>query len=354
MRSMQATSSASVVSASGQPSVIAGYALAISRALTHCGVDARAVLRAAGLTEAMGNDPLQRLSSSQVTALYRACVKATHDPYFGLTVGRFIHASNIHAVGYALMASRTLLDFCLRLERYFALVSQSATVHVARNAQEVVLRFRRQTDLCDETEDAFAAFLLRFMRLLYRRDFSPLRVEMHHNCPGEGAQPYAQAFGVMPTFGHHESALVFTATAMEEPLPGACPELAQYNDKIAAEYLARLGRSDVTARVRALIIKTLPAGDCTRRTLARELCMSQATLQLKLAQRGTNFQDLLNETRRELALGYLAQHSLSVTEITFLLGFTDTSNFTRAFKRWTGISPTLYRAQLLRTGAADR
>ncbi|WP_431823808.1 AraC family transcriptional regulator [Burkholderia sp. F1] len=353
-RSMQAPPfMPSPVVAPDQPSVIAGYALAIARALEHNGVDARRVLRAVGLTETVSNDPLQRLSSTQVTALYRACVEVTHDPYFGLTVGRFIHASNIHAVGYALMASRTLLDFCLRLERYFAIVSQSAAVRVERNAQEVALRFGHQTNLCGETEDAFTAFLLRFMRLLYRQDFSPLRVELHHACPSEGPKPYTQAFGVAPTFGHNESALIFSAAAVEDPLSGACAELAQYNDKIATEYLARLDHADLTARVRAKIIKMLPAGDCTRRKLAQELCMSQATLQLKLAQRGTSFQDLLSETRRELALGYLAQRSLSVTEITFLLGFTDTSNFARAFKRWTGTSPTFYRAKLLRGDAAD-
>ena len=78
-----------------QPTVIAGYALAISRALEHSGVDARKVLRAAGLTEAVSNDPLQRMASSQVAALFRVCVEATGDPYFGLTVGRFIHASNV-------------------------------------------------------------------------------------------------------------------------------------------------------------------------------------------------------------------------------------------------------------------
>ena len=335
-----------------QPSVVAGYALAIVRALEHKGVDSRRVLRAAGLTESVTNDPLQRMPSSQVTALYKACVDATNDPYFGLTVSRFIHASNIHAVGFALMASRTLLDFCLRLERYFAIVSQSAVLRVERNGREVAMRFRHQVNLCSETEDAFTAFLLRFTRLLYRQDFTALRIELHHACPSQGPEPYAQVFGVAPTFGHHESALVFSAAAMEEPLSGACPELAQFNDNIAAGYLAKLDKKDVTARVRAKIIELLSGGDCTRRRIAQEVCMSQATLQLKLAQRGTSFQDLLSETRRELALGYLAQRSLSITEITFLLGFTDASNFTRAFKRWMATSPTLYREKLLR-GVSD-
>lgn len=340
----------SVAIAPEQPSVIAGYALAIARALEHRGVDSRRVLSAVGLTGAVSNDPLQRLSSSQVTALFRACVEVTHDPYFGLTVGRFIHVSNIHALGYALMASQTLLDFCMRLERFFTIVSQSAALRVERLGQEVALRFCPLTSLCGETEDAFTSFLLRFMQLLFRQDFSPIRIGFHHACPSEGSLPYERFFGVAPIFGQPYTTLVFDTVWMEEPLSGACPELAQYNDKIAADYLAKLDMKDVVARVRAMIIKLLSAGDCTRRKLAREMCMSQATLQLKLAQRGTNFQDLLSDTRHELALGYLAQSSLSITEITFLLGFTDASNFTRAFKRWTNLSPTNYRKKLLRGG----
>jgi AraC-like DNA-binding protein len=95
--------------------------------------------------------------------------------------------------------------------------------------------------------------------------------------------------------------------------------------------------------VKQKIIEYLPDGDCSRDRVASALCMSPTTLQLKLSQRGTNFQQLLDDTRKELACSYLSQAARSVTEITFLLGFSDTSNFTRAFKRWTGVSPTDYR-----------
>jgi AraC-like DNA-binding protein len=68
-------------------------------------------------------------------------------------------------------------------------------------------------------------------------------------------------------------------------------------------------------------------------------------LQFKRSQCDTNFNELLDMTRKELASSYVQQSSLSITEITFLLGFSDTSNFTRAFKRWEGVSPTDYRRQ---------
>lgn len=71
--------------------------------------------------------------------------------------------------------------------------------------------------------------------------------------------------------------------------------------------------------------------------------MSEAGLQQKLAERGTGFQELLDETRCELAIGYLHQPALTITEIAFLLGFSDASNFTRAFKRWKGAPPSAFR-----------
>ena len=74
--------------------------------------------------------------------------------------------------------------------------------------------------------------------------------------------------------------------------------------------------------------------------------MSSRNLQLKLAVRGTNFQDLLDQTRHTLAMGYIEQSRLAITEISYLLGFSDLSNFTRAFKRWTGKSPSAYRDTL--------
>lgn len=326
-----------------QPSVIAGYTSAIARALEQRGASAGAALRAAGLVEHVGNDPLERLSADQVTALFKVCVELTGDPYFGLSVARHIHASNIHALGYALMASRSLWDFATRLERYFAIVSQSAMLRVERGEDEVRMHFTRRTSVCGETEDAFIAFTLRFMRLLYDRPLVPLRIDLLRECPAPGAGPYQREFGIEPLFNADQGLIVFAADVMDETLPGASPDLAQFNDCIAADCLARLNRSDIIARVRAAIIDRLSSGNCTRPRIARDLAMSEAALQQKLTERCTSYHNLLNETRSELAIGYLQQPSLTITEIAFLLGFADSSNFTRAFKRWKGAPPSAFR-----------
>ena len=249
----------------------------------------------------------------------------------------------LHALGYALAASSTLMDFCRRLERYFRLVSQAAKVSVSEADGKVYLRFEHLVDVSGETEDAFFGFLVLAMRRLYKADFNPVRVEFHRSMPREGGEPYEKLMRAPVSFSHTASLLVFDQGDLRQPLAGSCPELAQVNDNIAIDYLARLDRSDVITGVTKKIIDLLPDGECSRDKVASALGMSPSTLHLKLSQHGTNFQQLLDETRKELGCSYVKQPTRSVTEITFLLGFNDTSNFTRAFKRGTGMSPTEYR-----------
>ena len=328
----------------GRTTAIGSYGMAISRALQASGIDSARVFRAVGLPVSMTNDPLTRLPTAKLTQLYRACVEVTNNPYFGLIVARHMHISNMHALGYALAASATLMDYCRRLERFFRLVSQAARISIAENGNEVHLGFDYLTEISSETEDAFFAFTVSSMRLLYRRKFRPLRVELHRPMPREGAAPYEDLFRAPVQFSCTNGLIVFDRNDLLQELDGSCPELAQVNDIIAINYLAKLDKSDVITGVTQKIIEMLPVGDCNRDKVANALCMSPTTLQLKLSQRGTNFQQLLDDTRKDLAISYIRQGSRSVTEITFLLGFTDTSNFTRAFKRWTGMSPTEFKS----------
>jgi AraC-like DNA-binding protein len=326
-------------------STIGSYGLAIARALAASGVDSERIFRSVGVPLVLSNDPMSRLPSETMARLYRACVDVTHNPYFGLLVAKYIHISHLHAFGYALAASATLMDFCRRLERSMRLISQVVAVSMTEEDDKVYLHFRHLVPLCGETEDCFFAFIVLTMRQLYKPHFRPLRVEFKHAALREGSEPFEKLIGAPVLFGQPEGLFVFNKADLLQPLDGSCPELAQVNDNIIINYLAKLDRNDVITGVTQKIIELLPDGECGRDTVASALCMSPTTLQLKLSQRGTNFQQLLDDTRRELACSYLRQATRSVTEITFMLGFTDTSNFTRAFKRWTGLSPTEFRAQ---------
>jgi AraC-like DNA-binding protein len=325
---------------------IGGYAFAIAKALDHNGVDSARIFKAAGVSPSLiKNDPMCRLPVDTLTRLYKACVDVTHNPYFGLTVAKFIQVSNLHALGYALAASSNLMSFCQRLVRFFKLASQACDIEIIESEHEVSLRIKLLVTVCAETEDAMLGFVVLAMRQLYKAEFNPLCVELSHPMPRDGGAPYEAFFRTQVRFAQTAPLLLFSRTDLEQPLTGACAELAQLNDNLATNYIARLDKDDVVSTVRQKIIEYLPNGDCTRDKVADAMCVSPTTLQFKLTQCNTSFQELLDTTRRELASSYVQQSALSITEITFLLGFSDTSNFTRAFKRWEGVSPTDFRRE---------
>ena len=111
------------------------------------------------------------------------------------------------------------------------------------------------------------------------------------------------------------------------------------------EYLRRHQSANVSMVVRSKLTEQLPSGRATQGSIASAVHMSTRSLQRRLREEGTSYRELLEETRRELATQYMRQSNLSVNEITYLLGFSEPANFTRAFRRWTGRSPTQYRAE---------
>jgi AraC-like DNA-binding protein len=121
--------------------------------------------------------------------------------------------------------------------------------------------------------------------------------------------------------------------------------MAQHNDEIVMKYLAQMDHNDVVNRVRRHIIEDLASGLLSKQGVADKMHMSPRNLQLKLAAQDTTFQDTLDTTRKKLATGYIEQSQLAITEIAYLLGFSDASNFTRAFRRWFGASPREYREE---------
>lgn len=330
----------------GEPTTLAGYTDAITRALEAAGADPVEVLREARVERVRSNDPMLRITDSDINAIYQRAVAATDDPYFGLRVAAHILPGMLHALGYALLASETLEEFCKRLVRYWALVAQSGHHSISDDGTELRLDAEaRNASLCFETEDAFAALVLRLMRMAYREELKPLRVELRRPVPAGGDGPYREYFSCPVLFERASLTLYFDLATMRQPLSGASRELAQHNDQIVLRYLEKLDRDDIVNRVRAHIVAGLGGGSCSRADVAASMHMSASTLQARLARAGLSFQRLLDETRHELALAYIEQSGLPITEIAFMLGFSDLSNFIRAFKRWAGMSPTEFRSQ---------
>jgi len=329
------------------PSTIAAYAFAIATALEQCGIDPQNIFDQCGVSLQTTTDPMLRLTNEEISRLFSASVEASGDPAFGLLVGESMHPGNLHALGYALMASTSLRDYAQRLCNYYKIVSQSAEIRVEENAEEFLIITRvLADDICWETHDAFIALLVRFIRFIYNPAFNPLRVELMRPEPSTELKKYRDYFNCEIRFERPEVVIAIAPDIVDKPLPGASKELAQMHDQTSAQYLKRMDKQDIINRVRTLIVEDLSSSAITKQRVADKLCMSPRSLQMKLAAKDTSFQEILDSTRESLALGYMEQSAISITEAAYLLGFSDVSNFTRAFKRWTNKSPREFRQSL--------
>ena len=341
--------------ASARFTAIGGYVAAIIRALEARGVATSVILEAAGLQHLPSNDPFIRVPVGTIHRLLNAAVDITGDPYFGLYAAKFMHASNLHAFGFALLASSTLRDLCERFARNFRFIAASTRPKFLVANAPPQLVFPLQTQTPHLSDDIVGLFLVNLIRELSDGRIGPTSLDLHRPAPPDGGLRHRQAFGCPVSFGAAHVTITFDAGTLDVPLPGASRELAEQNDRIVVGYLAKLDRSDIQTRVRALLMRQLASGGVSKEYVAKQLCMSPRTLQIKLSQTNTTFQDVVNETRHALACGYMENSGRSITEIAYLVGFSDTSNFSRAFRRWTGRSPRDYVAQLHdRNGAPAR
>jgi len=337
----------SETSGPSNPSTIAAYAFAIASALEQQGVDPQVIFDQCDVPLQNTTDPMLRLTNAEISKLFAASVEATSNPSFGILVGESMHPGNLHAMGYALMASTSLRDFSQRLENYYKIVSQSAEFRTEESPGEFLLITGVVgPDICLETQDAFAALMIRFIRFIYNPAFNPIRVDLVRPEPSSDVQKYRDYFGCDIRFDCPEIVISIAPDCVDKPLPGASKELAQMHDQTTMQYLKRMDKQDIINRVRTMIVEELSSSAITKQRVADKLCMSPRSLQMKLAAKDTSFQEILDSTRESLALGYMEQSAISITEAAYLLGFSDVSNFTRAFKRWTSKSPREFRQSL--------
>jgi AraC-like DNA-binding protein len=172
--------------------------------------------------------------------------------------------------------------------------------------------------------------------------FAPLQIQMRRPAP-TCPEKFAEFFACPVTFEAEINAVDFRKDDLDAALPTANSELARASDKIIQDYLARLESGDISRQIRSRLLNTLSAGELGEETVAHAMHMSVRTLQRKLREEGLTFKGLVDDMRRELAIEYVRDSRLTLGEITYLLGFSDPSNLTRAFRRWTGTTPNSFR-----------
>ena len=338
-------------------STIGPFGVVIWQALEDLGVSPGPLFSQAGIELGPLMDPNTRIADGAFRNLLRAIEELSLDRAFGLHLAKFIHPTTFYSLGVAAYCSSTLGEYIDKMVRYYSVVTTNDIMSLERESAssgECCLSWKANNpeSFPPVREDGIAAIFFTNLRIATQSSFSLIRVTLARPLPSSKAQHYAAFFGCDVQFDSESTSLVFDQSLLAQPLISADPELAASYDRLTEQYIARLEKVDFPARVRNELIRLLPTGVSGKDAVARVLCVSTRTLYNRLEEAGTTFREVLDDTRRLLAEDYLLK-GLPVNEIAYLTGFSDSANFSRAFKKWTGHSPIGFKELVALQDAPD-
>jgi len=342
-----------------ESTVAAGYARALMALAVSKGARQQDLVERSGIDPDELLDQDARIAFAKYIALMRAGKALCDEPALALHFGEAFDIAELSIVGLIGAAAETMGDAFAQLNRYARLVvevdvdvdgdsSGGSRLALLREAGElwIVDRRARPNDFPELTESSFARMVCASRRFGQAQFVKAVHVT--HAAPAYQTE-YARIFQMPVVFESGRNALLMTDDSwltLQPRMPsrylfGLLSERAQ-------ALLSSLESSkSIRGHVESLLMPILHTGDASMEVIAGKLGLSRQALSRKLKVDGTTFETVLDELRHQLALSYLSAKKVSVNETAYLLGFSEAAAFSRAFKRWTGMSPRALRASAI-------
>lgn len=327
------------------PTVSAGYGRALFEHAVARGADPATLLAGAGLEASALDDQEARLPLDRFLALIRTAKALCDSPALVL---EFCQASRFEAfslVGLICQAAETMGEALQQLNRYQRLVTEAGgggerfKLEREGGALWMVDQRPAPASFPELTELAFGRFVCEVAR--HYGDGLPFvqAIEVAHARPAH-AEAYERILRAPVRFEAGRNAMRIDEAWLSVKTHAPNRYVFGIFNERADALLERLSReTTVRGQVEAMLAPRLHMGDAAMAAVASGLGMSRQTLYRRLKAEGTGFEAIVDGLRRDLAEGYLESERLSVNETAYLLGFSDPSAFSRAYKRWTGRSP---------------
>jgi AraC-like DNA-binding protein len=282
--------------------------------------------------------------------LWAVAEQLTGDPDVGLHSAESYNPGALSIVGYVILSCRTAGEALERLARYAPLLNEGLQVRVVHYLSTTTCRFgaaegvdsflRRAPRQAIET---LAAGIVLTLARLATRPPQPMAVNFRHAAPPSVAE-HLRLFGPVLRFEQPENEVVYTTEALAAGMLSADPALLEVFEGDARRRLEQLrSHGTVSGRVQVLVGARLKGEVPSLADIASELAMSERSVQRSLSEESTSYREIVDEVRKDLALAHLSRPGASAADVAFLLGFSEPSAFTRAFRRWTGSSPRQFR-----------
>lgn len=287
-----------------------------------------------------------RVPVATVHELLRGAIALTNDEDIGLKAAAMFEIGDYGALEYAASTAQTGGEALAVIGRYMHLLNDALTFSIQLEGERAVVVLESAVVMPRTAEDFEMAAFLAAIRVRMGGQINwPFEARFTHPEPAD-TRAYAEVLGDKATvlFDQPVCGFTFPRVALADPIPSADPRLHLLVRGLADRMLADLPRAEsFTARVRERLMGGLASGNVQARHVADALHVSTSTLTRRLDDEGTSFKELLESIRRSMALRYVGETDLALSEIAFLLGFSQSAAFHRAFKRWTDRTPLDYR-----------
>ena len=270
-----------------------------------------------------------------------------------LKVGACVRPAHVGVLGYLVLASDTLGEAMLAYQRYETLFYGASLAEIEVVGDQAEMRWPpSENELGQQADGAAIAALVTFMRRQIDQPPPPSLVSFLGDVSAEAAREYERFFGCSVTWNDSHVRVRFPLHYLSLPMPRRDPTLRELLDRQARALLRALPEasqagSGIDRQLQQVLLKLLSDGEPTLARASHAMHMSPRTLQRRLARYQLSWQQWLDRNREQLARQYLDDTSLTLTDIALLLGFSEQSAFTRAYRRWTGNSPGRERRQWL-------
>lgn len=314
------------------------------RAMERLGLPPSAVLRQARLPGALHLNEHAFVTTAQYFALWRALEELSAEPALGIKLVQAADTAIHPPSTLAAFHARDYRDGIARIARFKRLCTPEQ-LNVADAAGECTISskwlYATEPAPAIATDVAFA-FVVELGRRGTGQHLTPWRVELAR--PDPRSHVHRDYFGCPVRYGAQRDQLVLRSADLDRPFPGHNPELLDILTPALAGALGELqAQSSTTEQVKIVLKRSLASGRPELSDIARELGMSERTLQRRITEEGTSFRELLVNARQELGRQLLSDPSADIDEVACLLGYQDASSFYRAFREWEGTTPNRWR-----------
>jgi AraC-like DNA-binding protein len=321
-----------------------GVAKEIAPTLRDFGIDPDPVIREAGLDPRLFDDGANVIPHAALGRLLTLSVARTCCQHFGLLVGRRATILSLGLVGRLMQQSDTLGDAMRALVSNLSIQNRGSVPSLTVSGDTALFTFsvyQPQAASADQIADGSLAVAVNALRSLCGDDWNPTEVLLPRAAPVD-QEPYRRHFRAPVRFNQESAIIVFPASDLDRRIPGADPMVREVLEE-RIDHLKHSQGAVFSDDIRRLLRTRLTSARCSAEDIADLLAMHRRTLSRRLKGSGMGYRAIANETRFEIARQLLQDTEVPLGQIAAALGYSEASAFTRAFRRWSGRTPTAWR-----------